>query len=365
MRDVQPPATSHQPPATSHQPLKTLAVVAALLLTSCSSGSAQSAKRPAPADVVATVGSAAITLAEVDDKALGQPVSSFGSVTLAQALYDARRGALDEMVATKLIDEAAKAQGTDRASLVEKEVTDKIQTVTDADVAAWFQANESRVQGATLDQTRQQIRAFLTQERMHVVREQYVQSLKAKTPVRVQLDPPRQAVKMVSTSPTRGRPGAPIEMIEFSDFQCPFCQRAGTALTQVFAAYGDQIHFVYREYPLPSHQNARPAAEAGQCANEQGQFWPYHDRLFANQQRLSAADLKQHAADLRLDAARFAACLDSHKYATLIDAEIKAGNDAGVNGTPAFFINGRVLSGAQPFTAFKRIIDDELELKKK
>jgi protein-disulfide isomerase len=132
----------------------------------------------------------------------------------------------------------------------------------------------------------------------------------------------------------------------------------------VFATYGDRIKLVYREYPLPNHQNARPASEAGQCANEQGQFWPYHDKLFANQLRLSAADLKQYAVDLGLDSAKFNACLDSHKYASVVDADIAAGNDAGVNGTPAFFINGRLISGAQPFEAFKKIIDEELDLKK-
>ena len=133
----------------------------------------------------------------------------------------------------------------------------------------------------------------------------------------------------------------------------------------MFAAYGDRIHLVYREYPLPNHQNAKPASEAGQCANEQGKFWPYHDRLFANQQRLTAADLKQHAVELGLDAARFNACVDSHKYASVVDADIAMGNEAGVNGTPAFFINGRMLSGAQPFEAFKKIIDDELDLKRR
>ena len=105
------------------------------------------------------------------------------------------------------------------------------------------------------------------------------------------------------------------------------------------------------------------AAEAGQCANEQGKFWPYHDRLFANQQKLSVPDLKQHAAELGLDAAKFNACLDSHKYLPVVEADIKMGNDAGVNGTPAFFINGRMISGAQPFEAFKRIIDEELARK--
>ena len=122
---------------------------------------------------------------------------------------------------------------------------------------------------------------------------------------------------------------------------------------------------MYREYPLPNHSNARPASEAAQCANEQGKFWPYHDRLFANQQRLGPSDLKQHAADLGLDTARFDACVDSHKYKAAVDADISDANDAGVNGTPAFFINGRMVSGAQPFDVFKKIIDDELELKRK
>jgi protein-disulfide isomerase len=131
----------------------------------------------------------------------------------------------------------------------------------------------------------------------------------------------------------------------------------------MFAAYGDKIHFVYREYPLPNHQNAKGAAEAGQCANEQGKFWQYHDRLFANQQRLTVPDLKQHAVAVGLDAPRFDACLDSHKYAQVVEKDIAIGNDAGVNGTPAFFINGRMISGAQPFDVFKQIIDDELARK--
>ena len=133
----------------------------------------------------------------------------------------------------------------------------------------------------------------------------------------------------------------------------------------MLATYGDRIHFVYREYPLPNHPNARPAAEAGQCANEQGKFWPYHDKLFANQQRLGVSDLKQFAVDLGLDAARFNSCIDSHKFAAVVEADVSAGNDAGVNGTPAFFINGRILSGAQPFEAFKKIIDEELAFKRR
>jgi protein-disulfide isomerase len=131
----------------------------------------------------------------------------------------------------------------------------------------------------------------------------------------------------------------------------------------VFATYGDRVRLVYREYPLANHPNARPASEAGQCAHEQGKFWPYHDRLFENQQRLAAADLKRYAAELGLDTDKFNACVDSGKYRGVVDADMEAANAVGVSGTPAFFINGRMLSGAQPFDAFKRIIDEELALK--
>ena len=200
--------------------MKTLSLAALIAaLTACSQTSAQQAKRPAPADTVATVGGNPITLAEVDDKALEQPVSNFGSAKLSQALYEARRAALDELVAAKLIDEAARTQGIERAALIEKEITAKVQAVSDADVAAWYQANQGRLQGAALDQVRQPIRAFLTQERMQGVRTQYIDTLKAKTTVTVMLDPPRQKVAMVASSPSRGPASAPVEVVEFSDFQ--------------------------------------------------------------------------------------------------------------------------------------------------
>ena len=196
----------------------TLAVLIAAL-TACSPSAAQQAKRPAPNETVATVGDSAITLAEVDDKALEQPVSNFGSAKLSQALYEARRAALDELVAGKLIDAAAKAQGIDRAALIEKEITAKVTPVSDAEVTAWYQANQARLQGAPLDQVKQPIRSYLTQERMQAIRAGYVDGLRAKTPVRVMLDAPRQKVEMVASSPTRGPASAPVEVVDFSDFQ--------------------------------------------------------------------------------------------------------------------------------------------------
>ena len=339
-----------------------LSVPAVLLLTACSS-SAQTPRTLLPTDVVATVGSGSITLAQVDEKAMQQPTGNFGSMKLSQAIYEARRAALDELVANMLIDREAKLRELDRSALVEQEVISKVSTVTDAEIAAWYQANQSRVQGATLDQVRQPIRSYLTQERTQAARERYLEELKEKTPVRLTLEPPRQALSNAK-APAKGAANAPIEFVEFSDFQCPFCLRAQPAVEQVLSTYGDRIRFVYRHYPLPNHPNARPAAEASACAGEQGRFWPYHDKLFANPSKLADADLKRDAAELGLDATKFNACVDSHKYRSDVDADIKAGEEAGVSGTPAFFVNGRMISGAQPFDAFKRIIDEELQMKK-
>lgn len=323
---------------------------------------AQPAPHVNPADIIATIGSTSITLAEVDDKALQQQASDFGSVTLAQALYDARRAALDTIVSDRLLDQEAKARGIDRTALYEQEVSAHVAAVTDAEAAVWYAANSARVRGAALDQVRAPIKALLAEERMKAAYEQYVNTLKRKTTIRILLEPPRQAVKRDNRL-AKGPENAPIEMIEFSDFQCPFCLRANPTVKQVLDAYGDRIHFVYRHYPLPNHPNARPAAEAAECAAEQQQFWPYHDRLFANAAKLSTADLKQAAKDLGLDAARFNACVDARKYKAQVDEDVQAGTAAGVDGTPSFFINGRIITGAQSFDAFKRLIDDELELK--
>jgi protein-disulfide isomerase len=323
------------------------------------SGAAQPARQPSSGDVVATVGSTSITLDEVDKEALQRPAGDFGGVTLAQALYDARRAALEQVIAGRLIDEHSRARGVDRAT-VEREMTAKVTEPTEVDVAAWYQGNQGRVQGASLDQVRGAIRQLLQQERAAAARQQYLDALKAKTAVAINLDPPRTEVAAAGR-PARGPEGAPIQIIEFSDFQCPYCLRAYDTVLKVLDTYGDQVRFVYRHYPLPNHPDAWPAAEASACAAEQDKFWPYHDRLFANPSKLSAADLKQHATALGLETEQFNACVDQRKYQSLVDEDLKAGVAIGVTGTPAFFINGRPLTGAQPFEAFKRVIDEELE----
>jgi protein-disulfide isomerase len=338
--------------------MRALAVVALIGLTACSS-SAQSARRPAAADVVATVGSTKITLAEVDDRALRQSAGGFGSLSLEQALYQARLAAIDELVGDRLLEDEARARGIDRVELTTREIIAKVSTPTDAEIAAWFQQNQARTQGATLDQLRQPIKDMLVEQRTASARGQFLDGLKAKTAVTIALEPPRVAVDDAGR-PARGPSDAPVQIVEFSDFQCPFCQRAYPTVMQVLKTYGDRVRLVYRHYPLQNHPAARPAAEASACAADQGKFWEYHDKLFANASRLSDADLKQHAADLGLDAQKFNACVDTRKFQGDVEADRVAGDEAGVSGTPAFFINGRPISGAQPFEAFKRVIDEEL-----
>jgi protein-disulfide isomerase len=336
---------------------------ALLVLVACSS-SAQAPKQMAPTDVVATVGSTPITLGEVDDRAFQRSTSEFGGARLGQALYLARRAALEEIIGTRLINDEARARGVDAATLIEKEISSHAPAPTENDITFWYQTNPARVQGATLPQVHDAIKSFLIEQRMAEAHDSFIGTLKEKVRVTISLEPPRQKVAVAGHA-SKGPQDAPIELIEFSDFQCPFCQRANPIVEQVLKTYGNRIHFVYRHYPLPNHPNARPAAEAAACAGEQGRFWEYHDQLFANATRLTDADLKQHAVTAGLDAPRFNACVDGHKFKSQVDKDLAEGGEAGVSGTPAFFINGRALEGAQPFEAFKRVIDEELAAKRR
>ena len=176
----------------------------------------------------------------------------------------------------------------------------------------------------------------------------------------VTLAPPRQEIEVLPEDPVRGPDNAPIEIVEFSDFDCPYCQRATNTLAKILVEYGDQIRFVYKDYPLPSHPNAFKAAEAGNCANDQGQFWPFHDRLFERQGSLDVPSLKTYASELGLDTDAFEACLDSGQYASRVERDLQIGSGYGVSSTPTLFVNGRAVVGAMPYESFVEIIQEEL-----
>jgi len=165
----------------------------------------------------------------------------------------------------------------------------------------------------------------------------------------------------VGNAPTRGPKNAPITVVLFSDFQCPFCGRVEPSITELEKAYPGKVRVAWKNFPLSFHNNAKPAAEAALAAHEQGKFWEMHEILFKNQQALTAADLEKYAKEIGLNMDKFKAAVDSHKYAAQIENETKQGSDLGVSGTPAAFVNGQLVSGAQPVDAFKKIVEAELK----
>ena len=230
-------------------------------------------------------------------------------------------------------------------------------------MVTFFQQNQAQMQGRGLQMMAPAIRRFLEDQQRAAAHQALVAELRMKGPaVSVLFDAPRQQVAVAADDAALGTANAPVTVIEFSDFQCPFCQRVEPTLKQLKSKYGDKIRIVWKDFPLTTiHPEAFKAAEAGNCAREQGKFWEYHDRLFANQQTLQPDALKTHAAAVGLDAAKFNACLDSSKYSDRVQEHVGVGTRLGINSTPAVFINGRQVTGAQPYEVFAGIIDEELE----
>jgi protein-disulfide isomerase len=166
--------------------------------------------------------------------------------------------------------------------------------------------------------------------------------------------------ELAAKGPSRGPATAPVTIVEFSDFQCPSCRRAHDTIEQLLLAYPGKLRLVYRHFPLEMHEHAELAAEAAQCADEQGKFWPYHDALFQNQAHLSPKDLLGYARALSLDGARFAECVESGRQSRAVKDDLAAGEAAGVNATPTFFVNGAKVVGALELDEFKRIVDEQL-----
>ncbi len=162
--------------------------------------------------------------------------------------------------------------------------------------------------------------------------------------------------------PSAGNPRAQVHIVEFSDFQCPYCRRSAPVILRLIKEYGDKIHFVYRDFPLPSHPYASKAAEAAECAQDQGKFWEMHNILFDNQDDITESNIKIFANNADLDVAKFNNCFDSGRYEEEVEQDFKVGQYAGVRGTPTFFINESMLTGFSSYEEMKSIIDQEFEV---
>ncbi len=172
--------------------------------------------------------------------------------------------------------------------------------------------------------------------------------------------------KLMDDDAVKGSPDAPVTIVEFSDFECPYCQRFSTqTLPKIDEQYikTGKVKLVFRDFPLTSHKNAQKAAEAAECAGDQGKFYEMHDVLFGKGVKGGVDSFKQYAVDLGLNSDSFNDCLDSGKYQAETKKDMTDGSAAGVRGTPAFFVNGQLVSGAQPFENFERIIEQQLQNK--
>ena len=250
-----------------------------------------------------------------------------------------------------------------KAELINIEVDSDLPHPPDEVVQSYYEFNKARFPGPRT-QALEKVRKYLFDRTRRNTYDNYIHTLSQQYGVKTFLDPPRQQIATAGF-PAKGPATAPVTIIEFSDFECPYCGNLEPTLKLVEKNYGDKVRFVYRQFPLPwVHPHALKAAEASLCASEQNRFWEFHDALFANQRDLTVEALKRRAADLKLDTVKFNSCLDSGNQAAVVSKDVAAGHQAGVEGTPTVFINGRMIYGTQAYPDFKEVIDAELQRKK-
>ena len=332
-------------------------ITALVWLCSCATLAPNEVGSAAPdSTVVARFGDRRITVAEVDAKA-GDELFK-----LKQQLYELRVEGAERIAIELLAEVQAKKEGLREEQWVEARLEMGLRAPTDEEAQALFEKVRNRLppDARYEDVKPQLVQALLRDARGKRARELF-DELKREAGYAVLLPEPLQPRKtVIGTGPNRGASNAKVTIVEFADFQCPFCSKSSEVVDQVMAAYPGQVRLVYRHFPLSFHKDAPKAAEASLCANQQGKFWQYHDALYAHQDALSVDDLKGHALALGLDLKRFEACLDSSEMKPAVASDQQEGERLGVSGTPAFFVNGYLLSGAQPEEKFRHIIDREL-----
>ena len=331
-----------------------LALAITVTVGSCSSGGTSDIDVASAPDsgVAGELNGQPITLAELDEWIRHDLFRQKSLST--KALYELRAESIERMINERMVDAAAAKVGLGADDWMEREVA-ALGPVSDEQIAAFYADNQARLaRRGDLETMTPKIREFLESERPKVI----LAELREKADIEIVLDPPR--FQVADTGPSRGPQTAPITIVEFSDYECPFCGRAEPVLQEVLDRYPGQVRIVYRHLPLSFHKNARPAAAAAICAEEQDKFWEYHARLFENQRKLATDDLAQYAAELELDLERWNACIESDETNARVDADLAEARALGASGTPAFFINGISLSGALPAEDFARVIDAEL-----
>ena len=298
----------------------------------------------------------------------GQPIfqTDLTGATAAKLLqirqqeYEAESQALNALIRQKLVENEARKQGITVDQLYQKEVDSKIADPSDAEAHGYYFAVKSQttMPFATVEP---QIKRIMKQAQIQDARDQYADSLRAKSEISILLRPPTVDTGKNDPARIEGDPDAPITIVEFGDYQCPYCGRAESTVQDLLKKYSGKVKLAFRDFPLSAiHPFADGAAEASRCAEAQNKFWPMHDAMYANQSKLTQDDLIKTASSLGMNGDTFASCMKADTYKAAIQQDMETGQKAGVTGTPAFFINGRFLNGSLPEEQFEEIIKSEL-----
>jgi protein-disulfide isomerase len=318
---------------------------------------AQAPSKKASMVPVAEVDGVVVTENEVT-RAVGMQVAK-----LEDQIYQLKLQRIENLIAEKLLAAEAAKRGLSITALLDAEVTSHTAIVTEQEIETFYQANKAQFKNQDESAVRSQIRAGLQNEKLAVNRQAFLQSLRTRANVTILLKPPVVYRAEVNLAGARslGPVGAPVTLVEFSDYHCPFCKRVEETVAQILSRYGNKVKFVFKDFPIDQlHPQARKAHEAARCAADQAKFWEYHKLLFDGAPESTPDQLKASAEQAGLDVSAFNQCISQGKHQIAIQKEVDEGWSLGVNSTPTFFINGRPLSGALPIQNFIQLIDDEL-----
>jgi protein-disulfide isomerase len=312
---------------------------------------AQDAPKKEP---LALIDDAPIAAEEVE-RPLGAQISK-----LEEQIYALKRQKLEGLIQARLLAKEAAKRGLSIPALLDAEVTSKVSPVTDQEIETHYQANKTKYPG---DNYRQGIQSQMQNQRRGAQHQAFIKALRSQANVVINLKPPPvyRANVSVGSAPIRGSANSQVTIVEFSDFHCPYCKQVQPTLKRILSDYGDRVRLAYRDFPIDQlHPSARKAAEAARCANDQGKFWELHDKLYGGGTDASPETLTRLARETDMDVVAFQQCIAIGKHRSDIDRDIEEAANLGVTGTPGFFINGRFVSGAQPYESFARIINEEL-----
>jgi protein-disulfide isomerase len=332
-----------------------LAMAAAIFAAAACKSKNAGGPSPSPAadQVVAEIDGQPITLAELDHKLVERMPQD--------RVFEMRRQVLDEMVAERLLDKEARARGVTAEQLAKTEIEGKATPVGEGDVQELFMRSGLATRGATLEEYRSRIEQSIKTQRVAERRAAFSQELRAKAKVNVILQEPRAQITIPADAPMLGPATAPITLVEFLDYECPYCHRVQGVVEQVLKQFPGKVRFVHRDFPLDDiHPQAMKAARAARCAGEQGKFWQYHKRLLVEPGH-DDENLRNKAAAEGLNEGKFQTCLASNRYDAAIRQAADQGRELGVSGTPTFFVNGRRLVGIRSAEDFAKLIEEELK----